>query len=296
MTRFAAFASAAVLVLALGACSGAGGGDGDGGAGEGAIETQAALGEERVVAEGGDAPVRAAAAGLPGVGPRVVKTAMLRLSVGKGEFEAAVDEARATATALGGFVVASSARQVGRGRLVRGSLVVRVPARAYERALRELRRVGRVQALTDETQDVSAELVDLEARRRHLEAVERQLLSLLERARTVPAALAVQSELNRTQLELERVLGRLRFLDEHTAYATISLAIAERGVAPAPANGGWGVVGAWEDGARAFLTVAGRIFVLAAGAAPVALLVALAWLGARLVRRRVAFPRRASGS
>jgi len=294
MTRFTALVALAVLVLALAACSGAD--DAKEGGGETPVATEAALGEERVAADGGGASAPPVAAGLPGFEPRIIKTATLQLSVRKGGFEAAIDEARAAATALGGFVVSSSASQAGRGRLVRGSLVVRVPARAYERAVRELRRVGRVEALTDEVQDVSSEFVDLEARRRHLEAVERQLLSLLDRASTVPAALAVQSQLNETQLELERVLGRLRFLEEQTAYATISLTIAERGLAPAPTDGGWGVVDAWRDGARAFTTVAGKIFVVAAGAAPLVLLLALAWLAARLIRRRVAFPRRASGS
>ena len=294
MTRFTALVSLALLALVLAACSGAN--DADNGGGETPAATEAALGDERVASEPGGAAAGPVVTGLPGVEPRIVKTATLRLSVRKGGFEAAVDEARASATALGGFVVSSSASQAGRGRLVRGSLVVRVPARDYERAVRELRRVGRVDALTDDAQDVSSELVDLEARRRHLEAVERQLLSFLDRARTVSAALAVQSQLNETQLELERVLGRLRFLEEQTAYATISLTIAERGLAPAPTDGDWGVVDAWRDGAQAFVTVAGKVFVFAAGAAPLVLLFALAWLAARLIRRRVAFPRRASGS
>jgi hypothetical protein len=56
------------------------------------------------------------------------------------------------------------------------------------------------------------ETVDLEARVRHLRAVETQLLELLERADTVAAALAVQSQLNQVQLELEQARGRLQYL------------------------------------------------------------------------------------
>ena len=297
MTRFAKALPFVVFVLLLSACSGgegSGGGDGD----VGAAATGAAGGEE-LASEGGGGGAAGrpiASADFPGVGPRIVKNATLRVTVAEGSFEAAVDDARAIAAGLGGFVVGSSASQAGRGRLVRGSLVLRVPARAYEQALRELGRVGRVEGMSDEARDASQEFVDLEARRRHLEAVERQLLSLLDRAETVAAALAVQSQLNETQLELERVRGRLSFLEDQTAYATISLTVRERGLVAPPADDRWGIIDAWRDGARAFVTVAGKVFVVVAAAAPLVLLLAFAWLGSRLLRRRIALPWRASRS
>ncbi len=134
-------------------------------------------------------------------------------------------------------------------------------------------------------------MVDLEARARHLEAVERQLLELLDRAENVAAALAVQSA-PRTdvQLELEQVRGRLRYLDDQVAFATISLAIHERGAAAAPDDEGaaLGVVDAWRTAARGFVTVVGWIFVAAVTIAPVVVLVAVAVLAGRLARRNPA--------
>ena len=121
---------------------------------------------------------------------------------------------------------------------MRGSLVVRVPGRSYAAAMRALEGLGRVEGREEAGTDVSAEYVDLAARARHLEAVERQLLELLGRADTVQAALAVQSTLNETQLQLEETRGRLRYLDDQTAYATITLSLHERAVAsPPPAAG-----------------------------------------------------------
>ena len=286
-----------VLVALLTGCS-SGGDDAGGGGGDGAI-TDAAIAEEAASAEAGGADAGGGggappvSAELPGLAPRVVRTASLRVTVPRDGFRAAVDEARSIVAGLGGFVVGSSASQAGRGRLVQGSLTVRVPGRAYDAAVRELGRIGRLEAMRDEAREVSQEFVDLEARRRHLEAVERQLLGLLDRAETVAAALSVQSQLNETQLQLEQVRGRLRFLDDQTTYATISVTLRERGVAPAP-DGGWGIRDAWGDGLHAFTTVAGKMFVVAAAAAPFVLLLALAWLGARLLRRRIALPWRAS--
>ncbi len=221
---------------------------------------------------------------LPG-GPRVIQTASLRVAVRERGFEGAVERARTIAAGLGGFVVSSSATQGPGGRLVDGTLVVRVPARRYAEAMSSFTRLGRVEAREESGQDVSQEVVDLEARTRHLEAVETQLLELLRRAGTVGSALAVQSRLNEVQLQLEQVRGRARFLEDQVAFATISLALAERHI-DARDEGGWQVVEAWRDGAEAFVFLAGRIFVVLATVAPVALLVAVAFLAARFARRR----------
>jgi len=221
-----------------------------------------------------------------GIGPRIIKMATVRLSVRRGEFQGAVDEARSIAAATGGFVVSSNQSQ-GEKRLMNGSLVLRVPERSYETVMRELGGVGRLDGRQENAQEVSAEFVDLQSRKRHLEAVERQLLVLLERAESVPAALAVQSKLNDTQLQLEETRGRLRYLDDQTSFATISVNLRER--LPVAAAGKDGVVETWKDGAEAFAHVAGRTFVAVATIAPILIVLALAALGARfVVRRRVA--------
>ena len=293
MTRYrplpglAALATVALVVVGVGCTTGGDSSRSDGGAGQvdaAGGDVDDAAGESSRGAGSEAVPV---ASGLPALDAKVVRTASLRLSVPRDAFESAVERVRAVAAGVGGYVVASDARESGRGRLAEGSIDVRVPVRSYERALASLAEVGRLVSRSESSTEVSGEYVDLESRARHLEAVERQLLELLERADTVPAALAVQTRLNATQLDLEQVRGRLRFLDDQTSFATISLALRERGDAPASASvGGWGVVDAWRDGARAFVHVAGRTFVVVAAAAPLLLLGALGFLGFRLVRRR----------
>jgi hypothetical protein len=222
------------------------------------------------------------------VGPRIVKTAFLRLSVKEGRFEEVVERARLIAQGHGGHVTSSTASRGGEQRLVRGTLVLRVPENEYEAALRELGRVGTVVGREESGQDVSAQFVDLESRARHLQAVEAQLLELLEKTEDVPAALAVQSQLNAVQLELEQVRGQIRYLDDQSSYATISLDIRERGAAAATKSDGesWGIVEGWHDGARAFVRVVAGAFVVMATAAPLLLLIALALVGGRYALRR----------
>jgi hypothetical protein len=232
--------------------------------------------------------------GVPEIGPQIVQTSSVRLSVQRGRFDETVDEARSIAAGLAGFVVSSSASQGSAQRLVRGTLVLRIPARNYAEAMKALASLGRVEARRENGQDVSQEYVDLRARTRQLQAVESQLLELLRRANTVGAALAVQQQLSQVQLDLEQARGRLQYLDDQVAFSTISLDLYER-VLPVPKSGGdrFGIVDAWSKAAAGFLAVLGWTFVVLATAAPLVLILAVALFLARVAfRKRLRWPSR----
>ena len=278
MRKLTIIALVAALALVAFGCS-SGDNDSEGAAtGDVSAAEEAAADEAVAVAQSSQG-----GGSLPTVGPRIVQTASLALSVPRDAFDATIQRARTIATGAGGFVVSSSASQGDGERLVTGSLVVRVPERAYARVLEQLSGLGEVEAREEAGQDVSQELVDLGARIRHLEAVEARLLGFLEQADTVAAALTVQAELNRVQLDLEQARGRLEYLDDQVALATISLEVRERQVAVAGDGGGpWGIVDAWKAAGTGFVTVVGWIFVAAATIAPVVLLLVLAFVAARL--------------
>ena len=272
-----------VLALALSACNSgsesSGGSTGGGGASEGSVEGSPAG------SRASDNQVSSSA--VPQVGPQVVKTANLRLGLANGSFEDKVGEAHAVADSFGGFVVESFASQGSGKRIAEGSLVFRIPAESYDSALSRLRELGRVESLEESGQDVSKEFVDLNARIRQLRAVEAQLLELLQRADDVPAALAVQNQLSQVQLDLEQARGRLQYLDNRVAFATISMSMHELSVV-APQDGGFKIVDAWATAGSAFLTVVGWIFIGIAVAAPVLILLGLGILVGREVKRRLA--------
>jgi hypothetical protein len=286
MRNLALVLALAALALVPVACSSGGDEEGSAAAGDTGAVVSESGGGERAVAAPVAAPVESS---LPSVGPQIVQTASVSLTVGRDDFESTIDRARTIALGLGGFVVSSSASQEGETRTVSGTLVVRVPESAYAEAMSRLSGLGRVEAREETGQDVSQELVDLGARARHLEAVERQLLELLDRAHTVSAALAVQSQLNQVQLDLEQTRGRLLYLRDQVSYATISLDVHERQAAAAGDDDGWGIVSAWATAARGFVTVGGWVLVAAATIAPLVLLLALGFVGARLAYRRGLF-------
>jgi hypothetical protein len=288
--RLALVTTALALALFAAACSGGSDDEAAGTtAGEPAVVDESAARNLSQGEEGGEEAGVPVASTVPAVGPRVIQTASLTVSVARGHFDETVDEARSIAARFGGFVVSSAASQGSEQRLVRGTLVVRVPARSYADAVRSIAGLGRVEARDESGQDVSQEFVDLESRVRHLRAVETQLLELLQRANTVAAALAVQSQLNQVQLELEQARGRLQYLEDQVSYATISLALHERLPVAAKDEGRWGIVDAWRTAGHNVVAVVGWMFVAFATAAPALILLALAYLiGRRVVRRRPA--------
>jgi len=279
-----------VLLLAVTACSAGGGSEssagstGGSGFAEGSAEPSGGgdskANDRRLVSSGHQSAV-------PQVGPQIIQTANLRLSIAHGSFDDKVDDVHAIIDSYSGFVVNSTASQGSDKRLVQGSLDLRIPAESYDDALARLRQIGKVEALEETGQDVSQEFVDLNARIRQLRAVEAQLLELLQQANDVPAALAVQNQLSQVQLDLEQARGRLQYLDNRVSYATISLAMHEVG-AIAPKGGGFSIVDAWATAGSAFLTVVGWIFVGIAVAAPVLVLLGLGLLAGRELRKRFA--------
>ena len=131
--------------------------------------------------------------------------------------QATIDRISDIAVESGGWVVDSR-----RYSLHDGGISIRVPAERLEDTIDSLRRIARkVQSELTTSRDVTDEYVDLGARLRNQQATEEALLSLLERAQSVEAALAVQRDLTNVQQEIERISGRIKFLEETSAFSLI---------------------------------------------------------------------------
>jgi hypothetical protein len=233
-------------------------------------------------AAGGAGQAPAPAVGLPEIGPSVIKTAELSLELARDGFRAGFQAAIDVAGEHGGYVLSTTtAGDEARS----GSLVMRVPADRFEEALADLKDVA--VAVTSETvrgEDVTQEFIDLEARLRNLRAQEAALLRLMDRAQTVTDTIRVQNQLTGVQLDIERIRGRLRYLQDQTSMSTISVALRERGARP---PGRTSVIGeAWERALEVALSIVAAVIVGVGVAVPVALLALLVLLALRLLRLR----------
>ena len=133
------------------------------------------------------------------------------------DVQGSMDRIAAMAGELGGWVV--STNQIERHR---GFISFRVPAAALDTAAARLREMAvKVKAEVSDSRDVTDEYYDLGARLTNQKATEDALLRLLERAETVEAALKVQQTLTGVQEEVERLQGRIKLLEETSAFSLV---------------------------------------------------------------------------
>lgn len=155
---------------------------------------------------------------------KIIRTGQITLEVAViGE---AMDEVAAIASELGGFVVSSYKYET--ETRISGSVAIRVPAARFNDAFVRLRALAvKVPNESTNSQDVTEEYTDLQARLHNLEATEAQFLSLLEQAETVEEILSVQKELSNVRGEIERLKGRIQYLDRTTDMSLIEVSLQE---------------------------------------------------------------------
>jgi hypothetical protein len=216
---------------------------------------------------------------------RVVKTASLEVSV---RTDARVGDATAQANhvaeANGGYVAKSDSFK---GKNRQATLTLRVPAAAYDDALRDLRRLGKV---TDESlggQDVTGTLVDLDARLRTLRAQEDALNALLGKARTVGETLQVTQAASAVRMQIEQLAAQQAQLSDQADFSTIKLHIVGPNVAldtapkPDPL-----LVSSMRHAVAGTLAVFGGVIVVLGYLLPLAALGALGYFGRRITSGR----------
>ena len=159
----------------------------------------------------------------------IVKTGTLALQVE--DVDDAVADAAGRIGGLGGYVSGSS--QSGDGEGVTASITYRIPSARWEDALIALRDLA-TKVVTEQTQtdDVTAQVVDLGARVRNLQATERAIQEVMAKAVTIDEILDVQAELTRIRGEIELAASAKAHFEEQATYSTLTVRFVPT---PAPA-------------------------------------------------------------
>ena len=96
-------------------------------------------------------------------------------------------------------------------------------------------------------EDVTNQYVDLESRLSAKRAAEKKLLEILEQAETTEDTLAVYSQLQQIQSEIEVLVGQMKYYRESAALSAVSIRlVAEETVKPIEI-GGWKLQGTAND-------------------------------------------------
>lgn len=154
--------------------------------------------------------------------------------------QAAADIA-ALAAQQGGYVANSNLYL--QGGVQRGTIVIRVPAEKYQDTLAALRALAvRVEKETTNSEDVTQEYTDLQARKVNLEHTEQALQKLLDERLKVGRTqdiLEVYRELSNVRGQIEQIEGRLRYLANLAALSTISIELVPDVLQQPVATTGW---------------------------------------------------------
>ena len=157
----------------------------------------------------------------------------------------AVAEATAVAERHGGYVERKSDSGEDSA-----SLTLRIPVKAFKDSLASIEALGTVTDRSVEAEDVTEQYVDVEARLKNKAVLRDRLKQLLEKATAVTDVLAIETELNRVQGDLDSMEARLKALRGKVDYATVRLGLRRR---PILGPLGYALKGLWWGAVKLFV-------------------------------------------
>lgn len=148
--------------------------------------------------------------------PLLIYNARLGLAVFKVQEQ--LDTVEKMAKDRGGYLVTRNQNEIR----------VRVPVGHFQDSIEAILKLGDIHFRQITADDVTAEYTDLEIRLKNALSVRERLQALLEKAQKVEEAIEVERELQRLTNEIETMKGRLKLLQELSAYSTIDVSFSER--------------------------------------------------------------------
>jgi hypothetical protein len=195
----------------------------------------------------------------------------------------------------GGYVSRERTTTARAGRPQRASLQLRLPARFFDTLMGSFDDFARVTSTHRASEDVTTQVIDVDARLATQRDSIRKLRAFLRRTTDVDSMIRLESEISTREADLESLQAQQRYLDDQTAMATIDVSMTQprTRTATAPPDTGSGFVAGLHRGWNALtalvaatLTVVGALLPFVAVAALLGIPV---WLFVRrLTRRRTA--------
>src|SRR5512136_446114 len=104
-----------------------------------------------------------------------------------------------------------------------GSVIIRVPAKEFETTLTGVQAIGTVKSVSTQGRDVTEEFVDLQAQKTSYQNQLAQYNEIMKRAVNVEDVIVIQQQIDRVQTELNRLEGRLKYLNSQIDFSTITI-------------------------------------------------------------------------
>ncbi|MGI5327653.1 DUF4349 domain-containing protein [Actinomadura nitritigenes] len=193
---------------------------------------------------------------LPPAGRAVVYTATMRIRAK--DVDASATRAKQLVGAAGGYVEHESGSSDPPG----STITLKIPSDRYPGVLDQLsRQLGTKLSLSQQADDVTGEVADVDSRVRSAKAALASFRKLLDKATTVGEIIDVEQEIASREADLESLQARQKALGQSTQYATVTVTL-EAAATPARHHNRGGFTGAVGDGWHAFTGFLGGVAVV----------------------------------
>jgi len=256
-TRYAAIVGAILVVaLVLVAC---GAGATGASAPAGAVGGDAGGGAIPAASDGGGGQARSGeepAGEFAPIEQRIIKTGEVGLEVDN--VPGVLAQVRALAVELGGYIGGSQAGTLDD----RASITLRAPAPRFDELLTRLHEIEETKVVAESTreQDVTREIVDLEARIKNLQASEASYRELLGRAEKIDDILAVQSRLDDVRGQIEQLQAQLQTVSGQADLSTLTVTLIPRAEPVEAVQAGWDPGATWSSAVASLVGIGQGMF------------------------------------
>lgn len=193
---------------------------------------------------------------LPQDDRKVILTAWLTLE--GTDFEATCNALQAAVKACGGYVDATNLYSPTGSSSRSASFTMRIPAENYGDFLNAAADAGNMTQRNEQSEDVTEQYFDMEARLSSMDVEKASLLRLMEQAESIDDLITLQSRLSDVQYQIDYYQSIKNSLDKRIAYSTVNIDVQEvQQYTEPPKESYWGRLGkAFQSGWNS----AGRFF------------------------------------
>jgi hypothetical protein len=214
----------------------------------------------------------------------IVRTA--RLAVTVADLPRVVAKVRAAVSGVGGFVASEQSEDT------LSTFTLKVPAPALEGLMGQLAGTGQVTARSEQADDVTDQVADLQGRLETEQASVNRVRALMAQASSVGDVVTIEDELTQREADLDSLQKRLASVSGQVAMSTLTVELTPAPGARPAGHGGF--LGGLAAGWHALGVASGALLAAIGMALPFLVLIAvlggLALLGRRIVRRRRSAP------
>jgi archaellum component FlaC len=158
--------------------------------------------------------------------PQLIKTAHVSLKLDS--IEQSITKLRELSQSKGGDIYSLQDDQSpDRGDHRKASLVIKVPVESLDITLAGISKLGKVQSQKLESNDVTQQIVDSDARLKNLRQQEDQTRKIMDRAGSINDTLNVSRSLAEIREQIEQIDAQVKNMRQQVAYSTIHLELEE---------------------------------------------------------------------